>query len=243
VTIIDFSNAKPSIGALKAAGVTSVGRYLGWDGVSGYPNTGKNITKAEADTYISNSISVFLAFEYNANAAALGANQGSKDGTLATEQLNQLAAPTTTGVYFAVDYDIPDYNPGVANTPANARAKLGPIGDYFAAIKALKPLYRIGVYGGYWAVKRLLDAELVTMGWQTIAWSGGNVDPRINLLQTTQASPIAGSDFNVHEAKSPDWGQWPAPAKPVTPPPPAAPRPVTVDIPAGYTKITITFDK
>jgi hypothetical protein len=147
--IIDFSTSRPTIGELKSAGVTSVGRYIGWDGVSGYPNTGKNLTKTEADSYIGSGISVFLAFEYLANAPALGAEQGAKDGALAHEQLAALDAPATTGVYFAVDYDIPDYSPSLANTPANARAKLGPIGDYFAAIKALKPTYRVGVYGGY----------------------------------------------------------------------------------------------
>jgi|SRR5579859_1010471 len=241
MTIIDFSTARPSLSSLKTAGVTAVGRYLGWDGVSGFPNTGKNITKSEAEFYLANNIAVFLAFEYNANAAAFGANQGSKDGALATEQLNQILAPITTGVYFAVDFDIPDYDPSLANTPANARAKLGPIGDYFTAIKALKPSYRVGVYGGYWAVKRLFDAELVTLGWQTVAWSGGNVDPRINLLQTTLASPISGADVNVHEQKQADFGQWPAPAAPVTPTPPATPKSVTVDIPAGVKGFTLTW--
>jgi hypothetical protein len=216
-TIIDFSTSRPTISQLKTANVTSVGRYIGWDGVSGYPNTGKNLTKAEAAIYAASGISMFLAFEYYANAPALGAEQGRNDGELATEQLTQINAPTTAGVYFAVDYDIPDYEPGTPNDPAHARAKLGPIGDYFAAIKALKPLYRIGVYGGYWAVKRLFDAGLVTLGWQTVAWSGGNVDSRISLLQTTAKSPISYADINVHESKNADWGQWPEPTKPPAP--------------------------
>jgi hypothetical protein len=219
--IIDFSTSRPSVKELKAAGVTSVGRYLGWDGVSGYPNTGKNITKSEANGYTSNGISVFLAFEYLASAAALGTDQGARDGALATEQLAQISAPVNAGVYFAVDYDIPDYDPGLANTPANARAKLGPIGNYFAEINNLKPKYRVGVYGGYWAVKRILDAGLATLGWQTVAWSGGNVDSRAVLLQTTGRAPFSGTDINIHEGKADDWGQWPAPAgpkPPVTPP-------------------------
>jgi hypothetical protein len=215
--IIDFSTARPSIAQLKSADVISIGRYLGWDGVSGYPNTGKNITKTEATSYLASGISIFLAFEYLASAPALGAEQGAKDGALASEQMAAIGAPTTAGVYFAVDFDIPDYAPSEQNVPASAMAKLGPVGEYFKAIKALKPLYRIGVYGGYWAVKRLFDAGLVTLGWQTVAWSGGNVDPRIALLQTVDASPIAGSDINVHEATQLDYGQWPGPK--VTPPP------------------------
>jgi len=142
-----------------------------------------------------------------------------------------------------VDYDIPDYAPSLANTPANAMAKLGPIGQYFKAIKDLKAGYRIGIYGGYWAVKRVMDAGLATMGWQTIAWSGGNVDPRINLLQTIAKAPISGVDVNLHEQKQADFGQWPHPESPVpTPPtPPAAPNSLTVDIPPGIKGFTITW--
>lgn len=214
MSIIDYSTVRPSIGQLKAAGVTTVMRYIGWDGVSGYPNTGKNLSKAEADAYIAAGISIGLVFEYTANAPALGARQGLKDATLAKEQLADLGAPVTTGVYFAVDFDIPDYSPGIASTPENARAKLGPVGDYFAAIQRFAGGYRIGAYGGYWAVSRLFDSKLITMGWQTIAWSGGNIDKRINLLQTTQKSPIAGSDVNIHEQKQADFGQWPHPGTP-----------------------------
>lgn len=239
--IVDFSTARPSITELKAAGVTAVMRYIGWDGVSGYPNTGKNLTQKEAQNYLLNGIDVGVCFEYLANAAALGHDQGVKDGTLAHEQLGQLLAPVVTGVYFAVDFDIPDYNPSLANTPENAMAKLGPIGEYFKAIKDLKAGYRIGVYGGYWAVKRVMDAGLATMGWQTVAWSGGNIDPRINLLQTVAKAPISGVDVDVHEQKQADFGQWPHAGVPATPTPPATPHSVTVDIPPGVKGFTLTW--
>lgn len=237
--IIDFSTARPSLAQLLAADVTTVMRYIGWDGVSGYPNSGKNLTKAEAEGYIASGISVGLVFEYLANAPALGADQGEKDARLATEQLAALGAPVTTGVYFAVDFDIPDYAPALAGTPANARAKLGPVGEYFAAIKRFGGGYRIGAYGGYWAVSRLFDAELITMGWQTVAWSGGNVDKRINLLQTTGKSPIAGSDVNIHEQRQADFGQWPRPGTAAEPP--TTPQSITVDIPAGVKGFTLTW--
>lgn len=242
MSIIDFSTARPSISELKAAGVTTVMRYIGWDGVGGFPNTGKNLTKPEAEAYLAANISIGIVFEYSANAPALGAEQGLKDATLAKEQLAQLGAPVTTGVYFAVDFDIPDYAPGLANIPANARAKLGPVGDYFAAINRFGGGYRVGGYGGYWAISRLFDAGLITMGWQAVAWSGGNVDHRINLLQTLDKSPIAFSDINIHEQKQADFGQWPSPASPApTPTPPATPKSITVDIPPGVKGFTLTW--
>lgn len=240
MTIIDYSTERPSIAQLKAAGVTTVMRYLGWDGVGGYPNTGKNLTKAEAEGYLAAGISVGLAFEYLANAPALGAEQGTKDGTLAKQQLAALAAPVSMGVYFAVDYDTPDYSPSLPNIPANARAKLGPIGDYFAAINETKGGFRTGVYGGYWVVKRLLDAGLATLAWQTIAWSGGNTDPRTNLLQTIQKVAIAGSDLDIHEGKAADFGQWSPPAP--KPPVPAPPTSVSFAVPPGIKKVTVTWE-
>lgn len=210
---IDYSTARPAVAAMKSAGVTAVGRYLGWDGVSGYPDTGKNLTKTEAGQIHAIGASIFLAFEYNANAPALGAEQGAKDGVLATEQLTALDAPTNMGVYFAVDFDIPDYAPSLANTPSNAMEKLGPVGQYFAAIKALKPHYQIGVYGGYWTVSRVLNAGLATLAWQTVGWSGGNIDSRINVYQTTEASPFKNCDMN--EIRNNSYGQW-APVEAVT---------------------------
>ena len=241
MTIIDFSTARPPVSVLKAAGVTTVMRYIGWDGVGIYPNTGKNLTEPESALYLANNISIGICFEYIASAAALGVDQGEKDAQLANQQMEALKAPVGTGVYFAVDYDTPDYAPTLPNIAANARAKLGPIGDYFAAIERFGTGYRAGVYGGYWVVKRLLDAGLVKLAWQTVAWSGGNVDPRINLLQTTQKSPIADSDFNIHEGKSEDFGQWPLAAAPPPVTPPATPKSITVAIPPGVKTFTITW--
>lgn len=232
--------APPSV--LKKVGVTSIGRYLGWDGVGGRPNGNKNLTKAEAAGLHAEGISIFLPFEYSATAALNGANQGHADGSLALEQVGELGAPDFVGVYFAVDFDAQDYAPGLPNTPANALAKLGPIGDYFQAIKEMKPRYTIGGYGGYWVIKRLLDAKLISLSWQTIAWSGGNEDARIDLLQTVSKAPIAGTDLNTHISKKPSWGQWNpgSPPKPPVPPPPH--KSITFDVPPGIKKVTVSWE-
>lgn len=207
--IVDYSVARPTTTALKAASVTAAGRYIGWDSVPGYSSIGKNISKAEAGGLLGAGIGIFLAFEYAADAALSGAAQGTKDGQLATRQLHDLGAPADMTVYFAVDFDIKDYAPA-SNDP---KAKLGPAAAYFEAIAAQHPAYRIGVYGGYYAVKRVLDAGLAAMGWQTVAWSGGQWDGRAVLRQL--ASQVWGSaDVNLHTTAGPDFGQWPRPAAP-----------------------------
>lgn len=220
--IIDYSTARPTMATLHAAGVTAVGRYIGWDSVAGYPTIHKNLTKPEADELISNGIDIFLAFEYAANAAAKGSSQGTPDASLATIQLQELGAPADMAVYFAVDFDLPDYAPSLPNTPASALAKLGPVGHYFQAIHAAKPRYEVGAYGGFYAIKRLFDAGLISKGWQTVAWSGGQLDSRAVLYQTTALlpPPLAGlgadDDIREHAATVWDFGQWPRPAVPVS---------------------------
>jgi hypothetical protein len=208
--IIDYSVARPPVSALKAAGVTAVGRYIGWDSVPGFSSIGKNITRAEAGHLIGAGIEIFLAFEYAADAALQGRQQGLKDGELASEQLRQLGAPDGMAVYFAVDFDVKDYAPH-SGTPA---AKLGPVADYFHGINhTLSPHYATGAYGGYWAISRLFDAGLITMGWQTVAWSGGQWDPRVVLRQKL-GTPLPGADPDTvreHTSHGDDFGQWPRP--------------------------------
>jgi Domain of unknown function (DUF1906) len=162
-----------------------------------------------------------------------GADQGRKDGELAARQLAALGAPAGITVYFAVDFDIPDFAPHLPGTPQNAIAKLGPAADYFRAIGMLKRPYKVGVYGGYWAVSRVLDAGLASAAWQTVAWSGGRRDPRAVLYQLAGKVPIAGADVNIHEGASPDFGQWPRPGTDQPPAPPAPPAVTEDDMPSG----------
>ena len=266
MTILDYSTSRPPISILKAAGVTSVGRYIGWDSVPGFHSIGKNITRAEAQRYLDAGIEIFLAFEYAADAAAHGAGQGRSDGNLAMDQLAHLGAPPDMGVYFAVDYDIPDFRPDLPDTPTNARKKLGPVGDYFQVINELQHPFAVGGYGGYYAVKRLFDAGLIHLGWQTVAWSGGQRDQRAQIYQVVSTAPIVGADIDIreHTATGADYGQWPRPrvvAKPPATPetPPTHPAPeeeymatvldylkqnaaVVLPVPAGKTKVVLYAD-
>jgi len=210
--LADYSTLRPTIAELHGAGIIAVGRYIGWDSVPGYPSIGKNLTTAEAQALTGGGIGIFLAFEYAADAAASGAAQGAADGVLASTQLRQLGAPAGVTVYFCCDWDVPDYARALPDTPANAAAKLGPVAAYFHAINAARPAYTVGVYGDFYVCKRVLDAGLASMAWQTIAWSGGQHDPRAVIYQTGQTI-LGGADVDIHETTSTDFGQWPRPAQ------------------------------
>jgi hypothetical protein len=133
--------------------------------------------------------------------------QGNKDGRLAGEQLTALGAPEGMAVYFAVDFDIADYAP----SSTDPKAKLGPAADYFEAINALTPGYKVGVYGGFYAVSRVLSADLAALGWQTIAWSGGQWDDRAVLRQLGSQVWGNNADVDLLVASTVDYGQWPRP--------------------------------
>ena len=111
-----------------------------------------------------------MSFEYEADAALGGIGQGIRDGLLAAEQIAELGAAPGMTVYFAVDFDVPDYAPTLPDTPAAAHAKLGPVAAYFAESISTNPAYRVGVYGGFYACSRVLSAGLASMAWQTLAW-------------------------------------------------------------------------
>ncbi len=234
--LIDYSVARPPIPLLKAAGVTAVIRYLGWDCEPGYQCTRKNLTLPEKNALLAAGIQIGLSFEYGATAALNGARQGTADGQLASRQLHDLgmAAPGT-GVYYAIDFDVKDYAPALPEGgPANARAKLGPVAAYFDAIHATHPTHEVDGYGGYWAVRRLLDAGLIRRGWQTTAWSGGQWDSRAVLHQL--ASRWQGfADVDLHTASGPDFGQWPRPVLPPAPPPAVVTDGILVSHTMGWT--------
>lgn len=159
--IIDYAWVKPSIAQMKKDGVTAVGRYIGQD------KTGKNMTRTEVEQLNNNGIETWSIFEYTAAQATGGVKQARIDGEVALQQMAVLGQPTTSPVYFAVDFDIPDYAPH----SSNARSKLGPVGDYFEELQNYIPLHRIGGYGGYWLITRLHQANLADWLMQTGAWS------------------------------------------------------------------------
>jgi hypothetical protein len=188
--IIDYAWSRPSMAWLKKNGVKEVGRYIGQD------TTGKNMTLSEVEELNKNDISVFTIFEYGAAQSTGGTRQGGIDGRLAKSMAADLGQPSGTPIYFSVDFDIPDYSPSSdEQSESGARAKLGPVGDYFESLQQYFPTAAIGGYGDYWLCQRLYTAKLATWFMQTIAWSGGQKADHLDLLQTaTMLDGIADLD-------------------------------------------------
>jgi hypothetical protein len=191
---LDYAGGRPSGADLAAAGVTFVCRYVA-DGGRDLPE--KLLDAEEASNLRANGRQIVINFE----------SDGRMDGGFAlgvadarTALANYLAAggPPNPVIYFSVDYD----------APAQDQEK---INDYLrGAASVLGGPQFVGIYGGYWVVKRALDAGVCHFAWQTEAWSGGNVDPRINILQRNSLGymNVDGVQCDYDEAHTDYFGQW-----------------------------------
>ena len=184
---VDYSFARIPASQIKSSGYTFVGRYLA-------TSSGKRITTSEVTDLQNNGIALVLVFEDNANQALNGNAQGVADAQEALSQANSIGWASSRPIYFAVDFDA---------TPAQQSA----IDAYFDGVASVIGHSRVGAYGGYWVIKRLFDNGKITFGWQTLAWSGGNIDSRIHLYQNGQSAFNGNAD--VDEAKQTDYGQSP----------------------------------
>lgn len=196
---LDYSGGRPSGAAVYAAGYRFVARYLA-NGLAGR----FNLTAAEVLDMRSHLVDVVMVWEMQANRALGGRSAGVLDAHAADTQANAVGLGGLP-VYFAVDFDIPDFAPA-ATSP---RAKLGAVADYLDGVASVLVHNRIGVYGGYYAVSRALDAGLAAWGWQTAAWSGGQTDPRIHLFQRVGTVTVGGVGCDVNEARQAVFGQNP----------------------------------
>lgn len=205
---LDYSAGRPSGAAIRAAGYGFVVRYLD----NGLDSGRVNINAAEFADLRAAGVAVALVWESQAERAAQGRAAGEADAAAALAAASAIGA-SGWPIYFAVDFDLPDYGPA----SADARAKLGPVGAYLLACQNTVLPWRMGVYGGYWAVSRALDAGLTRYAWQTAAWSGGHVDGRIHLFQRIGTVTVAGTACDVNEQHQDQFGQGaavaPAPTK------------------------------
>jgi hypothetical protein len=199
--VVDYSFARFSPAQLHNMGAVAVGRYLT---VVNVQTKGKLLTHAEAQGLSAAGIGIVSTFEYQGTEALGGYQQGKEYAALAHEQHTAAGGPAGRPIYFGVDFDTLDYAPHLPNTPESARAKLGEIGHYFQGVNdTLGGPHLTGAYGGYWVIKRLFEAGLIGLGWQTVAWSGGQRYPRAAMLQNGFFA-----SYDVNYADTDDFGQW-----------------------------------
>jgi hypothetical protein len=212
---VDYSDARPSHAAMKAAGVHFVCRYIG-SKVHGSGRDAKWLSPSEARSLHSGGFDVAVVFETSAQRADGGRAAGLADAHTAVAELAYCGLPSDLPVYFAVDWD----------------TTVGPlITAYFKAVAEVLGLKRVGCYGGYKVIKALFDKKLITYGWQTYAWSSGKWDHRSHLEQYSNDRHVGGASVDYDRSMKADFGQWRANAP--KPPPQEEDEMIARDVKTG----------
>lgn len=190
---LDYAGGLPGGRAIAAAGYGFVVRYLS---PGGPKLPGKLLTQTEYADLTAHGVAVVLNWETTADRMKDGHDAGVTDAQRAEAQLRLVGHPSTRPIYFSADWDA---------TEADQLA----IDEYLRGAASVIGDERVGVYGGYWVVKRCLDNGSARWAWQTGAWSGGNRDPRAHIYQRIGYQTVGGVECDVNEALADDFGQHP----------------------------------
>lgn len=179
--VADYSSARPSPAALKAAGYVGVMRYLSGGG-------SKDLTIPERDALHKVGLGIGLVRETTAARMNGGAQAGTSDALAANQQANVLGFPTDRPIIFADDQN--------ACTPAHEA--------YMAAAQkaSVRP---VGPYGNGALVDYCVTQLGCRWAWHVDSW--GKTTHATLAQMPNVPSPVPGTDMNY--ALKPDWGQWP----------------------------------
>ncbi|MEV0297239.1 DUF1906 domain-containing protein [Nocardia sp. NPDC050710] len=189
---LDYAGGRPGGAAIRAAGYDFVVRYL----TPGGPSLpGKQLTPEEADDLRAHGISIVSNWETTATRMLDGYAAGVVDARAGLAQVLRCGGRRDRPIYFSADFDA---------TPQDQLR----IDDYLNGAASVLGGANVGIYGGYWSVSRALDAGSAVWAWQTVAWSGTNVETRRNIFQTGRQVLVGGVVCDVNEAETVDFGQW-----------------------------------
>lgn len=181
--LLDYSQARPPLAKVKAAGYSCVYRYVCSDASEdGLP--GKRLTPAERDQILDAGLDIGIHGEDNNGAAQAGYARGRAQGQQwAAYAHDVLEAPKGMTIVAAVDYDTLGAFPAV-------------VVDYLGGITdGLQGEYVTGVYGSIYVVDGALAAGDAVHGVQTNAWSHGDVSARAHVYQHG-GSEFPNTDYN-----------------------------------------------
>ncbi len=187
---VDYSFDRPGGAALAKAGKAFAMRYIA------HPAGAPNLTTTEIADLHGHDISVGVVLERGRDRVLGGSAAGVTDAKLAKGIMAALGFPDDRPVYFAVDF--------------NAQAAQQYLIDaYMSGAGSILGVERVGVYGSYSVVNRCFRSGVVRWGWQTYAWSSGNVSPFAHVLQYNNGERINNAAVDLDRSLRADFGQWP----------------------------------
>src|SRR5262245_18859177 len=188
---LDYATGNVDARCLRNFGARFVCRYLAPPG-SIYD--WKRLTSGEVERITQAGLGLVLVFESSAARARGGRPAGKADSATARDAVIRLGLPPGAPVYFAVDFDA---------TPGDQAA----INAYLDGAAEVIGRNRVGIYGGFYPVRRALDAGKARYAWQTYAWSGGQWDPRAHIQQYSNGHRVCGISVDYDRSMTDDFGQ------------------------------------
>ena len=181
--LLDWSQARPNLAKVKAAGYSAAYRYVCSDAAErGLP--GKRLTPLERDQILHAGLDIGLHGEDEAGAAQKGYQRGLAQGKQWADYAHRiLNAPKGMTIVAAIDYDTSGVYPTVVR-------------DYLHGVTdGLDGQYRTGVYGSIYVVDAALAEKTAVHGVQTNAWSHGKISAWTHVYQHGP-SEFPGTDYN-----------------------------------------------
>ena len=198
---VDYSYKHPNPTKLKSAPEANqfVIRYLS-------STAGKQLTAKEVLALRQARLDIIFCFEYYPGRMKEGQAAGIADANAAVSASIVAGVPPDFFCYFCCDFDAQE-----SDQPA--------INAYLDGVASVLGANRVGFYGGYGPMQRVLDAGKAVKGWQTIAWSTDkinsriiDIDSRVSLYQHDVGAglgkPYAGGTCDLDYAYESDLGQW-----------------------------------
>jgi hypothetical protein len=182
--LLDYSQARPNLTAVKKTGYSAVYRYVCSDAAEAGLK-GKRLTPKERDQILAAGLDIGLHGEDNNAAANAGYPRGLEQGKQWADYAHTvLDAPKGMTIVAAVDFDtVSSYPPVVA--------------DYLHGVTdGMQGQYQTGVYGSLYVVDAALAAKDASHGVQTLAWSHGKVSTWAHVYQHGGDPAFPGTDYN-----------------------------------------------
>lgn len=194
---LDQSWGRVNASKAASAGIKVISMYLSYD-------SSKNVRASDVRAYHKVNIATLINWEHSAGAPLEGGATGRADATEAVKQLKKLirdvgyAPKNKLVIYFSCDRDI------------NSR-QYPAIDAYYRAARTVvhNAGFLIGAYGEADLIHHLAAEKITDAEWQTLAWSGGRIDPAADFYQSSINNTLAGSsvDFNkiIHARELGAW--------------------------------------
>lgn len=184
---IDSSWARPGGAAVAAAGKKFIMRYVYPDGEGG-----KGLDADEVADYRANGLLIGLVYESSALRSLGGHAAGVADAQVVVGQLAALGM-TGTPVHFGVDFDVTNQEQT--------------INEYIGGAASVLGYDSTGVYGEY-SVIEACTGVVCRYGWQTYAWSAGQVSSKANVYQYLNGQSLNGSSVDFCRNLTAEFGAF-----------------------------------